>query len=135
MADLNSDDKIHLLTASVDDVIESQTRRVAFGEFAYAYAHYLKEEGRFCPDLDAPNSKAAKLASRQSVKNFDYTYRLKRKLISQRRYRRLWIRKITLEFGRFSGKYLRWFFVRILRVKSLFGHRKEISQEKLKGFR
>jgi hypothetical protein len=44
------------------------------------------------------------------------------------------IRKATLELRGYVMRYVRWFVVRILRVKSLSGQRKEIPRERFRGF-
>jgi hypothetical protein len=120
---------------TVEEITESQTRRVVFGDFAYAYADYLKETGEHCPDMIGPNRPAAKLADRSHVAKFHRELQRKLELQRSRRYRLLWWRKATVESTRLASRYLRWFFVRILRVKSLLGKRKEISRSRISIFR
>jgi hypothetical protein len=55
-------------------------------------------------------------------------------LMAQRRYRYMKWRKGTLELRGYIMRYVRWFVVRILRVKSLSGQRKEISRDRFSGF-
>jgi len=56
-------------------------------------------------------------------------------LQQQRRFWKLLARKYTLEAPEFVSRYVRWFFVRVLRVKSLTGKRQEIASEQMKVFR
>lgn len=44
-------------------------------------------------------------------------------------YRYLWARKATKELRRFLGRYVEWFLVRVVKIKSLLGRRKEVSKE------
>ena len=118
-----------------EEVIESQTRRVALGDFSYAYADYLEEMGVHRPRMIGPNRPAAKLVPRSAVAKFHRENRRKRRLQHAGRYRALYWRKFTLELGPFVYRYIRWFFVRILRIKSLLRMRAEVPQERLTGFR
>ena len=120
---------------TVEEITESQTRRVVYGDFAYAYADYLKETGEHCPDMTGPNRPAARLADRASVEMFHRELQRKLDLQRSRRYRLLWWRKATLEFPRLVSRYVRWFLVRILRIKSILGTRKEVSRSKISIFR
>jgi hypothetical protein len=54
--------------------------------------------------------------------------------MAARRYRYMKLRKATLELRSYIMRYVRWFVVRILRVKSLSGQRKEIPRERFSGF-
>jgi hypothetical protein len=56
-------------------------------------------------------------------------------LQAEGRYRYLRWRKATKELRRFLTRYLQWFLVRILRIKSLTGQRREVPREKLADFR
>ncbi|MEX2588153.1 MAG: Coenzyme F420 hydrogenase/dehydrogenase, beta subunit C-terminal domain [Actinomycetota bacterium] len=120
---------------SVDEITESQTRKVVFGDFAYAYADYLKEIGRHVPQMAGPNRTEAQLADRDAVRRFDN--RLLAKLALQRaaKYRQLWWRKASVEAWPLAKRYLTWFFVRVLKIKSLTGKRKEVGREKTSIFR
>jgi hypothetical protein len=62
---------------------------------------------------------------------------LDRKLELQRaqRYRFMRWRKGTRELGSFLKRYIRWFFVRVVRIKSLTGQRQEIARDQLTDFR
>lgn len=134
MQTMTQQGKIRQVEASHDDVVESQTRRVAYGDFSYAYADYLREEGIFRPEMTGPNRSAAKLVPREKVEQFHKENQLKIKLQREGKYSRLKIRKITVEFGRFSYRYVRWLFVRIFKIKSLLGQRKEISKSEMDDF-
>jgi coenzyme F420-reducing hydrogenase beta subunit len=127
--------RVNVTEVTVEEITESQTHRVVFGDFAYAYADYRRELGLHTPEMIGPNYPEARKSSRGEVARFHRE--LERKLALQRagRYRRLWWRKATLELRRFALRYLRWFFVRVLRVKSLFGKRQEISREQTGIFR
>ena len=65
----------------------------------------------------------------------DHSVEMDRVQVAERRYRLLFWRKATLELPRLLRRYLRWFLVRIVRVKSLGGRRQEITREELKSFR
>ena len=135
MRKLQGDQRVVVTDVSTDEIVESQTRRIAYGDFAYAYAEYLQRQGAHCPDMVGPNRAAAELAPERAVRQFHRETQLKIGLQHQRRYRRLFWRKLTIEIRPFLMRYVRWFFVRVLKIKSLLGMRKEIGQDKLEGFR
>jgi coenzyme F420-reducing hydrogenase beta subunit len=120
---------------TVEEIKESQKRRVVFGDFAYAYADYLDEVGVHRPILEGPNRPAAHLADRDEVAFFHQELTRKLALQRQGRYRFLYWRKATKELPRFLARYWEWFTVRILRIKSLTGERQEIPREELSRFR
>lgn len=126
--------RIRATQVSPQDLVESQSRRIAYGDFAYAYADYLREIGAPCPDMDGPNRPAARLVSRGKVAAFHRQVMAKMSLQRRRRYRVLWLRKATLELGPFAMRYVRWFLVRVLRIKSLLGVRKEVARQQLSEF-
>ncbi|MCP4965861.1 MAG: hypothetical protein GY926_11545 [bacterium] len=132
---LASTERIVLTDVSTAEIEESQTRRIAFGDFAYAYADHLRSIGRFVPDLQGPNLPHHKPVPRPDLVAFHRE--LDRKLELQRagRYRFLRWRKGTKELPRFLQKYVRWFLVRIVRIKSLTGERHEIARDELSDFR
>ena len=133
--ELQQQGRINLLEVGPDEVEESQTHRVAYGDFAYAYADYLRRIDRFVPDMVGPNRQRTKLVSDKDVRAFHKNTTTKIRLQRAQRYRTLWLRKLTVEFGPYAQRYLRWFGVRILRVKSVFGKRRELAREDLKDFR
>ena len=106
--------KIRVADATVDDIVDSQMRRNAFGDFAYAYAKYVKDNGGFCPDLKGPNFKEACLISQKMVKSFHSSLILKRQLQQTGKYKKLWWRKATIELPKLSWRYIRWFLVKSL---------------------
>ncbi len=120
---------------TVEEIKESQKPRVAFGNFAYAYADHLRELGRHVPDMDGPNKVATSPSSRTEVEFFHRELERKLELQRQGRYRRLYVRKLTRELRRFAARYWEWFAVRILRIKSIKGEREELPREMLQIFR
>ncbi len=132
---LQRDDRVVYTEVTTEEIRESQTDRVVFGDFAYAYSDYLTEQGVEVPVMIGPNRARATLRPRKEVQHFHSE--LMRKLELQRagRYRYLWVRKVTVEFRRFAERYVKWFFVRVLKVKSLTGRRKEISKEQVSVFK
>lgn len=120
---------------TTEEIEESQTHRVAMGDFAYAYADYLDEIGLHHPDMVGPNRVEADLVDRDEVETFHKELRIKTALQRQQRYRYLRTRKATKELRRFLERYVRWFLVRILRIKSLTGQREEVSRDQLSEFR
>ena len=117
------------------EIEESQTRRVVYGDFAYAYQDYLSEQGRPHPVMTGPNRRATRPVSRQEVEEFDTELAIKRDMQARREYRQLWRRKLRREMPRLSKRYLDWFLVRVVRVKSLTGQRKEVPLEAMRRFR
>lgn len=117
-----------------EEILESQTGRVVFGEFAYAYAAFLRELGLHTPTLIGPNHGYGELKPRRQVAKFHRELVRKQSLMADRRYKYMKWRKGTLELRGYIMRYVRWFVVRILRVKSLSGQRKEISKDRFSGF-
>ena len=118
-----------------DEIRESQTDRVIFGEFAYAYAAFLQNLGLHTPQLVGPNHGFGTLKPERQVASFHRELVRKQSLMAARRYRYMKWRKGTRELRGYVMRYVRWFLVRILRVKSLSGQRKEISKDRFSGFR
>jgi hypothetical protein len=135
IAGLEQRGRIVSYEATTEEIRESQTDRVIFGEFAYAYADYLDEIGMHRPDMDGPNKGHGHQRSRREAAKFHRELVRKQRLMWAGRYRLLLWRKATLELRRFAARYARWFAVRILRVKSLTGRRREIPREQLAEFR
>lgn len=133
--DLVGTGQLVLTDVTTDEIEESQTHRVAMGDFAYAYAAYLDELGLHRPDMDGPNREEARLVERDEVAKFHSELRIKSSLQRQRRYNYLRLRKATKELRPFLMRYVRWFLVRIVRVKSLTGKRQELSRRDLGEFR
>ena len=101
---------------TVSEIRESQKPRIAFGNFAYAYAEYLDELGLPYPKMDGPNRSAAELVPRPEVEKFHKELLRKLELQRARRYRFMFWRKATKELGRFLSRYWDWFTHRVLRV-------------------
>lgn len=120
---------------SEEEIRESQTDRVVFGEFAYAYAGYLRTLGGHVPELHGPNEGHGTPKPRRQVARFHRELVRKQALMANRRYRYMKLRKATLELRGYVMRYVRWFVVRILRVKSISGQRREIPRERLSVFR
>lgn len=120
---------------TTDEIEESQTHRIAFGDFAYAYADHLDSLGVHRPDMVGPNAAGARKADPKQVAQFHRELVVKMGLQRSRRYRYMRLRKATKEFRGYIWRYLRWFFVRVLRVKSIFGQREEVSGSELRDFR
>ena len=132
---LVEDGRVSVVEASVEDITQSQTHRVVFGDFAYAYAEHLTELGRHHPKMVGPNRGETKLRPRAEVVKFTKELDRKRALQQDQRYRFLWWRKATKELPKHAKRYLDWFFVRILRIKSLTGQRTEQSRAEMSSFR
>ena len=135
LARLVADGSCVSLQVTEEEIRESQTDRVVFGEFAYAYADFLRELGLHTPTLIGPNVGHGQLKPRRQVAKFHRELVRKQALMANRRYRYLKYRKGTLELRAYIMRYVRWFMVRIVRIKSLSGQRKEIGRDSFSGFR
>lgn len=121
--------------ASVNEITESQSRSITFGDFAYAYQQFLRTQGEFCPELPGPNREEARPRPSEEVAAFHRNIQTKLELQRGGRYRRLWWRKATIELKPFIMRYVRWFFVRVVKVKSLLGVREELSHDQVSIFK
>jgi coenzyme F420-reducing hydrogenase beta subunit len=135
MRNLRDEGRIRIADVTLEEVVESQTRRVAYGDFSYAYAEYLRKTGGYCPEMSGPNRATARLVPEKAVRRFHHQTCAKIRLQQQGRYRYLYWRKLTVEIGPFLQRYVRWFFVRVVKIKSLLGMRQEVSREQLSEFR
>ena len=135
MRDLAARGSILVSDVSVEEIKESQKPRIAFGDFAYAYAQYLDELGLHRPDMTGPNVHAANLVSKKEVAFFHRELMRKLELQWAGRYRYLKRRKATKELRRFLARYVEWFLVRVVKIKSLLGQRRELPKEKVRIFR
>lgn len=133
--ELRERERIVAAEVTTDEITESQTRRVVFGDFAYAYQDYLAARGLPHVEMEGPNRPAAVLADERSVDRFHRELTHKLRLQAKGRYRRLWWRKLTRELPRLLRRYVEWFLVRILRIKSLTGKREEVDRKKIDLFR
>ena len=127
--------RLVLSEVSQEDMVESQTRNVAYGDFSYSYADYRRSQGLFTPTLIGPNRDAAKSLPVEPIDKFHTNLVQKRALQQERKFRELRRRKILKEWRPFAARYIRWFFVRVLKIKSLLGIRKEVDSSALKDFR
>jgi hypothetical protein len=132
---LQEAERVKVTDVTTADIMESQKRRVVFGDFAYAYSAYLDEIGVHHPDMVGPNRPAARLSPRKDVVKFHKELNRKLELQWARRYKFLRLRKATVELPKHVKKYLDWFFVRVLRIKSLTRQRKEVPRTALRDFR
>lgn len=135
LRDLAGRDRLVATEVTTAEIEESQTHRIAMGDFAYAYADFLDELGLHRPDMVGPNRVETTPVPREEVEEFHAELRIKTALQRAGRYGYLRVRKGTKEFKRYSWRYLRWFGVRILKVKSLTGQREEVSSDQLRDFR
>lgn len=135
VTDLAATGRIVLTRVTTNEIMESQTRRIAFGDFAYAFADHLRSLGRFVPDLRGPNYSEHQPVSEAETAHFLEELEIKLRLQRQRKYRRLRRRKLTRELPRLAQRYIRWFLVRILKIKSITGEREEVPRESLADFR
>jgi coenzyme F420-reducing hydrogenase beta subunit len=133
--ELRDRERVVYSEVTTEEIRESQKDRVVFGEFAYAYREYLEEIGAPFADLRGPNRERANLRPRSEVVHFHRELERKSQLMRQRRYRYLKWRKATKELRSFLSRYLNWFLVRVLRIKSLTGKREEVPREKMSVFR
>ena len=131
---MKEDGVIKLVPARKEDVVESQSRRVIYGDFSYAYADYVKSLSLFAPTLSGPNKAKTKPVSQSYLQKFHKGMTRKIQLQREGKYWTLFIRKYTRESGEFMMKYIKWFFVRVVKIKSLLGKRKEIPSDVMKIF-
>lgn len=132
---LRDEGRIRQIEVSEEEIKESQKPRVAFGDFAYAYADYREANGLHRPTMTAANRERANLTPQSEVERFHRELVKKQRLQEERRYRYLYWRKATRELPRLVQRYWEWFTVRILRVKSLKGERQELSRDQVSLFR
>lgn len=135
VAELRARDRVKVVEVSTAEILESQRRRVVFGDFAYAYAAYLDDLGVHHPDMVGPNRPEAQLVDRDAVAHFHKELQRKLALQWASRYRFLRVRKATVELPTHVSRYLDWFLVRVVRIKSLTGKRKEVPRAQLRDFR
>lgn len=135
MEQMEATGAIVLTEVGLDEIRESQTDNVIFGEFAYSYADFLLEQDIPTPILNGPNRDAGERSSLKELQFFHDEYLVKTRMQREGRYRRLWWRKATKGSPQLFLRYWRWFVVRVLRIKSIRGDRQEISRTQLRDFR
>ena len=106
-----------------------------FGDFAYAYAEYLDELGVHHPTWTAPTARPPVCPNAKDAASLPQRAVRKLELQWAGRYRYLWWRKATVELPRHLARYLDWFVVRVVRIKSITGKRKEVPRAQLREFR
>lgn len=132
---LSNENTIVAVDATEDEVIESQTPRVVYGHYSYPYAEFCRQNGLFAPTFTGPNTTKTEPVSDNAIKSFHTRLLAKRRMQNQRQYRRLFWYKYSREFWPFISRYFRWFFVRVLKIKSLLGVRHEIASDRMEIFR
>lgn len=135
MRELEEQGAVVVSDVSTEEIKESQKPRIAFGDFSYAYAEYRASRGIHAPQMTGPNRQTAQLAPEDEVAYFHEELVRKTELQYARRYRYLYWRKATKELPRLFRRYWEWFTVRILRIKSIKGERKELSRDQVSIFR
>ena len=107
---LAADGRLRTAPASVEDIVESQSRGLVFGDAAYAYRDVLRAQGRFVPDLEGPNRARAELAPLASVAAFDRELAIKARLQAAGAYRQLWLRKLLRDGWSYGLRFIskRW---------------------------
>ena len=126
---------VEITRVTADEITESQGSDITFGGFAYSYAAFLRKSGEHCPEMTGPNRSRARVHSVKVVRKFHRELSTKLRLQVQGRYRRLRLRKATVELGALVGRYARWFLFRVLRVRSVLGSRRELPRARRAGFR
>jgi hypothetical protein len=127
--------RVRFSEVTVNEIRESLKPRVAFGNFAYAYANYMDELGLHRPKMDGPNRSMATLVDRDVVEAFHRELQRKLELQRGRRYRFLFWRKATRELGRYLSPYWDWFSHRVLRAGRDRTMRPDKVLESMKDFR
>lgn len=135
LRDLGDRGRLIATEVTTAEIEESQTHRIAMGDFAYEYANFLDDLGLHRPDMVGPNHAETRPVPRAEVEDFHAELRTKTALQRARRYGYLRLRKGTKEFKRYSWRYVRWFGVRVLKLKTLTGQRDEVSSSQLRNFR
>jgi len=126
---LKDKQKIKCVEVTESEIIESQSHSLVFGDFAYAYAEYLKGINQFCPDITGPNRPYATLSLNSDVEKFHQEMMLKIHLQQMGRYRYLWWRKLIFETKRDIYNYIKKILSK--RIKMLLGiHLKSSSSQR-----
>ncbi len=115
---LAADGRLRTAPAAVEDIVESQSRSLVYGDAAYAYRDLLREQGRFVPDLEGPNRTSAELAPRARMAAFDRELAIKAGLQAAGAYRQLWIRKLLRDCWSYALRFVSKRVHRALRRRS-----------------
>ena len=107
MQTLRREGRVRWVQVTEQEMVESQSRNLVYGDFSYAYAEYLESIGKFCPDMIGPNHSSAELVSWRSVRRFYRENSRKVRLRDREKYRCLWWRKVFRDLPRYFYRYLR----------------------------
>ena len=135
MLSLKAAGRVEITEVGTDEITESQSHSITFGDFSYAYNEYLLQNDRHVPSMDGPNRRSAKLVMNGKIEAFDRELQYKQQLQNRGLYNRLWWRKMTIEFYPFLARYFRWFETRILKYRSLTNAHKKTTKTKTALFR
>lgn len=114
LRDMAASGRIAVTEVGTDEIRDSLKPRVAFGDFAYAYADYRRSVGLATPDMTGPNRAETRPVPREEVEAFHREMLRKQRLQREGRYRLLYWRKLTRELGGLLGRYVTWFRHRVL---------------------
>ena len=98
--------RVRLVESSAADIIESQSRRLVYGDFSYAYLDYLAQVGVDKPHCEGPNRPEARPTPQRQVAQFHLENQRRARLMRQRRYRALWWRKLLTSAFRYGWSFL-----------------------------
>lgn len=115
---LVADGRLRTAPAGVEDIVESQSRGLVFGDAAYAYQDLLRAQGRFVPALKGPNRARAELLPQARMAAFDRELAIKACLQAAGAYRQLWMRKLLRDCWSYALRFISKRVQRALRRKS-----------------
>jgi coenzyme F420-reducing hydrogenase beta subunit len=81
-----------------DHIVKSQKRERIFGDFAFAYADYLRSIGEYAPEFKGINKEYTRPVSRERLEKFHKNFKSRVKLQRQGKYWQILIMKYTFEF-------------------------------------
>lgn len=116
------------------EIIESQKENVVHDNFSIPYREYIDSIGEYTPTFKKPLSKSFRPIEKKHLKKFHKILEKKIQLQRKNRYWTLFYIKYTKELHKFIMKYINWFLIRKIKIKSILGIRKEIPSEKLNNF-
>jgi coenzyme F420-reducing hydrogenase beta subunit len=132
---MEQQDRVVLVQATEDEVIESEGGRLVFGEFSYPYADYLREIGQWVPNLRGPNVGSGRPLSRAAIATFHAASENRQKLMYKGEYWTLFFGKLAREGHRIAGRYGKWFVNRVLMLKKLTGRDRHLRASDFSEFR
>ena len=133
LRDMERNHQIVLHQVGEKELIESEGESLVYGEFAYAFADLLREEGLHAPELRGPNRGRGRQAPRSVVAAYLAELRVREELMAKGRYWAIWRRKLLREGHRIAMRYLKWFINRALKLKSLTGRDRDLDRSELSG--